>query len=91
MRNTAAWWGNDDGGVFCSHCGLFHDDYLEPAPDQCKQCGSKMSDYSEIMVDRYYRLSYIHSCRYIDERLYPDWLLELRRREQAYTIPLRKT
>lgn len=76
---TAEWWINECGGVFCSNCGLYHDDYYEPAPDKCEKCGSTMSSNTEIYVDNYYRLSCINSTRYFDDNKCPDWLLKKRK------------
>lgn len=79
MNKTAEWWINECGGVSCSNCGLFHDDYYEPAPDKCERCGSKMTTNNKIYIHKEYRLSYLYSSHYIDESEYPDWLLKLRK------------
>ena len=79
MDRIAEWWTNECGGVFCSHCGLFFDDYYEPAPNQCEKCGSKMTTDNDMYVDKEYRLSRICSSHYIDESKYPNWLLKLRK------------
>lgn len=35
-RLFAEWWTNECGGMFCSNCGHFHDDYFEHPPIICK-------------------------------------------------------
>lgn len=73
----AEWWSAEDGGVFCSNCGLFFDDYYEPAPDQCEKCGSIMNENLEPTVWRDYHLS-LEGVKYAHETEYPEWLLKLR-------------
>ena len=77
--HTAQWWINECGGVYCSHCGEFHDDYCIPAPDTCPCCGSLMTpNEKHMIVDNKYRLSSCDSIYYLDEAEYPGWLLALR-------------
>ena len=81
MDKKAEWWINECGGVLCSNCGAFHDDYYgEPAPDSCPRCNSKMTVNNEMYVHKEGRLSLIHSSYYIDENEYPDWLLNSRKK-----------
>lgn len=77
MNKAAEWWTAEDGGVFCSNCGLFFDDFYEPAPDQCKRCGSIMSENFNTMVWRDYHLS-LDKNKYAQETEYPEWLLKFR-------------
>lgn len=78
MDRTAEWWTNECGGIFCSSCGLFFDDYYGPPPNQGEKCGSKMTTDNDMYVHKEYRLSRTHSVHYIDESEYPAWLLEQR-------------
>jgi hypothetical protein len=80
MRKTAEWWTNECGGVFCSHCGAYFDDYYVDAPKRCDKCGSIMSYDSDMVVYKDYRLSRIFDDDYMDESEYPDWLLRLRQK-----------
>ena len=75
----AEWWSNECGGVFCSNCGYFHDDYWDPAPKQCQKCGSIMSYNLAMTVDKEYRLSALNDLYYKEEDECPEWLLELRK------------
>ena len=78
MNKTAQWWVNECGGVLCSNCGIFFDDYYESAPDECEKCGAKMYPNGEVYVDRKGRLSYMISDKRLDESEYPEWALKLR-------------
>ena len=75
---TAQWWINECGGVLCSNCGLFFDDYYENAPNECERCGSKMYHNCEVYIDKEHRLSYFTSGKYLKESKYPEWVLKLR-------------
>lgn len=75
----AEWWSNECGGVYCSNCGYFHDDYMEPAPNQCEKCGSEMWYNMDMTVDKEYRLSSIHDLYYKELDECPEWLLKLRK------------
>lgn len=79
MPNNSEWWTNECGGMFCSNCGHFHDDYFEHPPSICPECKSYMITHDEMYVDKDYRLSSIHSGYYIDESEYPNWLLKLKK------------
>lgn len=85
MNKTAEWWINECGGVFCSDCGLYYDDYYEAAPNQCPKCNKKMYANSENYVHKNFRLSSLYSCEYKDESEYPQWLLELRNKYMSNT------
>lgn len=78
MSANAEWWINECGGVFCSNCGLYFDDYYEPAPETCPKCNSQMTEDTEMYVHKELRLSRLRSCNYIDENEYPDWLLKVK-------------
>lgn len=87
---NAEWWNNDDGGVFCSNCGNFYDDYWDEPPSRCDKCFSDMSKNYKINIDREYRMSISGNPCYVDEQYYPDWLLEfaneLRERRRRYIM-----
>lgn len=78
LNRTAKWWAYECGGVFCSYCGLFYDDYYKSVPSKCEKCDSTMTNDSKMIIDKDYRLSHTFSNHYVEEREYPDWLLELR-------------
>ena len=80
---VAEWWANEDGGVFCSNCGLFFDDIYESAPKICERCHCTMIDNMDAMVWRNGRLS-LEDIEYVDESEYPEWLLELRKNEETF-------
>lgn len=75
----AEWWANECGGVYCSNCGLFHDDAFENPPIKCPNCCLDMTEDTDIMVHRDYRLSHIYESTYINEAEYPEWLLKFRK------------
>lgn len=77
ITKRAEWWSAEDGGVFCSNCGLFFDDYYELAPNQCEKCGSIMNENLNPTVWRDYHLS-LDGVKYAYETEYPEWLLKLR-------------
>lgn len=74
----AEWWINECGGVLCSNCGYFHDDYYYDPPKQCPSCGLEITNDSDIIIDNYYRMSKLHSAFFMDEKEYPEWLLNLK-------------
>ena len=78
MSGNAEWWINECGGVFCSKCGLYHDDYFEKIPDICPSCGSLMTEDTKTMVYMDYTLSSDDIDYYLYESEYPEWLLQLR-------------
>lgn len=77
MNRFAEWWHMEDGGYFCSNCGLWHDDCYFLPPDQCESCGCLMKLNTSPTVWRDYRLS-LKGVAYADESECPKWLLELR-------------
>lgn len=77
--HIAEWWINEDGGEWCSNCGLFYDDYYTMPPNVCPQCNSNMTNETNMIVDRRYRLSSVYSAYFEDESTYPDWLQHLRK------------
>ena len=85
-NRAAEWWVAECGGVFCSNCGLFFDDYYGSAPNQCTCCGLQMTTNNEMYVHKEYRLSRIRSINYVEESEYPDWLLKLRRKYTRYQL-----
>lgn len=78
--NNAEWWANECDGVFCSACGFFFDDYYEPAPDQCKNCGSIMTKNYGVTVWRNGHLSLDLDGVFVDKDKHPKWLQELKER-----------
>lgn len=81
ISKNAEWWTNECGGMFCSNCGHFHDDYFERPPILCPECKSHMITHDEMYIDKGYRLWSVHSTHCIDESEYPDWLLRLKNGE----------
>lgn len=78
----AEWWTCECGGVICSKCGWYYDDYYTPAPPRCGDCRSVMNENTEMYVHKEWRLSRLGHSRYIDEEECPEWLRN-RRKEFA--------
>ena len=88
---TAEWWVSEFGGVFCSKCGQFYDDYYGELPKRCERCGLNMTNNNDTIVDKEYRLSHIGCNHYVDECEYPTWLLRFRNKIVAQDYRLEPT
>jgi hypothetical protein len=79
MGHKGEWWPNECGGMVCSNCGTWHDDYYgENPPDVCPKCKSIMTINEDIYVHKELRISRKFDAYYIDESEYPEWLKLMR-------------